>query len=422
MLSFYFRTLKEDAIPSIFPGMPSYFTTPVSSKRSTSATSSGRHDMEAERIAELEGNLRAADVIHSIETLKAELEQHSNTPSGFDIIMQTKDGETSLYILFLIEMNGVTRIGGYIKVDETLQLSVVISDNKLTSDQYSDVFDCTTDQITFTGIVNLMSRVKHLIGEGLSSEDYSETRHSFLLKCAENTLREVCDNSTCDSEQKAFLTFIIEQLQLLSVSKHGRRYSTTLIILSYTLFAVSSTAYETLRNSNCVIIPSIRQLRNIANIINLNSTIDSNRIVGYLKKRVSTLSQFERYVVLILDEIHVARRVELTGGRILGFSSDSPLDVASTALCFMISSLGGQYRDIVGISPLHRISASVIHEYFLKVMSLVHSVGFQVVAVSADNLSANRSFYRRLNNTNKDSIQTHFSNPFVDEEPVFLFF
>ena len=56
---------------------------------------------------------------------------------------------------------------------------------------------------------------------------------------------------------------------------------------------------------------------------------------AYLKLRVSKLNELQRHVVLIIDEIYIAKRVEYSAGEIHGLTADG--EVASTLLCFMVS-------------------------------------------------------------------------------------
>lgn len=79
---------------------------------------------------------------------------------------------------------------------------------------------------------------------------------------------------------------------------------------------------------------------------------------GYLKLRVSKLAEQERTVVLIIDEIYVAKRVEYSGGDVQGLTADGT--VASTLLCFMIKSLSSKYKDLVAIFPMCKLTAEKV--------------------------------------------------------------
>jgi len=53
--------------------------------------------------------------------------------------------------------------------------------------------------------------------------------------------------------------------------------------------------------------------------------------VSYLKLRAGQLTELQRNVVLIIDEIYVAKRVEFSGGLVKGLTADG--EVAGSLLC-----------------------------------------------------------------------------------------
>jgi len=112
---------------------------------------------------------------------------------------------------------------------------------------------------------------------------------------------------------------------------------------------------------------------------------------SYLKLRISKLNEFERTVLLIIDEVYVAKRVEYSGGSIHGLTTDG--NVASMLLCFMIKSVASKYRDIVAIYPVDKLTAAKQNDCYVDVMSLLRSTGTNIVAISVDNAATNRKFY-----------------------------
>ena len=138
---------------------------------------------------------------------------------------------------------------------------------------------------------------------------------------------------------------------------------------------------------------------------------------AYLKLRISQLNEHEKTVVLIIDEIYVAKRVEYSGGDVQGLTADG--SVASTLLCFMVKSLACKYKDVVAIYPMCKLTAEKQHNCFNETMSLLRSVGLRAVAVSVDNAAANRKFY--VEGLCNGSLQTHVIDP-VTAQPIFLLF
>ena len=54
----------------------------------------------------------------------------------------------------------------------------------------------------------------------------------------------------------------------------------------------------------------------------------------YLQMRYSQLNVFDRNIIVMIDEIYLSKRIEATGGHILGLTNNC--EIASTALCFMV--------------------------------------------------------------------------------------
>ena len=67
----------------------------------------------------------------------------------------------------------------------------------------------------------------------------------------------------------------------------------------------------------------------------------------YLQMRYSQLNAFDRNIIVMIDEIYLSKRIEATGGHILGLTDNC--EIASTALCFIVLSSDGHYFS-VGLS------------------------------------------------------------------------
>ena len=137
---------------------------------------------------------------------------------------------------------------------------------------------------------------------------------------------------------------------------------------------------------------------------------------AYLRMRVCKLNQYQRIVLLIVDEIYVAKRTEYTSGAIQGLRADG--SVASTLLCFMVKSLTGKYKDIVAIFPTSKLTATKLHDCNIEVMALLTAVSFNVVAISVDNAATNRKFV--VDCLCGGTLKTHVIDP-VTGQPLFLF-
>jgi len=129
-----------------------------------------------------------------------------------------------------------------------------------------------------------------------------------------------------------------------AVGLYQRHCSPQLIVLSFLPHAASSAAYSALLEENVLSLPSTTTLNKVTCRLNSSSTTDN---LAYLKLRVSKLNKFEHSVLLIIDEIYVAKRVGYSCGKVQGLAGDG--NIASTPLCFMVKSLVGKYKDIVAV-------------------------------------------------------------------------
>ena len=112
----------------------------------------------------------------------------------------------------------------------------------------------------------------------------------------------------------------------------------------------------------------------------------------------------------MIDEVYLSKRVEASGGQVFGLTDGC--DVAATALCFMVKSLSSGYKDMVAMYPIKNLRAENQKTCFDKVMTLLHEVGFNVVAISVDNAPANRKFFKYYlcDGTLEDSVVNSFTS------------
>ena len=119
--------------------------------------------------------------------------------------------------------------------------------------------------------------------------------------------------------------------------------------------------------------------RKVTRRLSTDSGIDNST---YLRMRASKLNEFQRKVVLIIDEIYIARRVEYSGGEITGLTPDGC--VATTLLCFIVKSLTSKFQDIVAVFPMNKLSPRS-HLSSRAIHKKQHAVSTRQVSGSARN-------------------------------------
>jgi len=137
-----------------------------------------------------------------------------------------------------------------------------------------------------------------------------------------------------------------------------------------------------------------------------------------MKLRAGQLTDLQRNVVLIIDEIYVAKRVDFSGGLVKGLTADG--EVAGTLWCVMVKSLASKSRDVV-MYPMSKLTADKQNKFYLEVglSAMLNSVPFNVVAISVDNASTNRKFF--IDYLCGSTLRSHIIDS-VTQRPIFLIF
>ena len=195
---------------------------------------------------------------------------------------------------------------------------------------------------TMSQLTNLLARLKSQVDSSNCVTDVMLIDSAVsCLELAVGKMIEGTDDNGIDTTDKIIkVKFLIEQLKLLMTNKHHRSYGPDLTICCYLVNATSASAYQTLLDQNLLTLPSQRTLKKITRRVNDQDGLNST---SYLTLRASILNEQERTVVLMIDEIYIAKRAEFSAGQVIGLTSDG--SVASTLLCFAVKSLRCKYID-----------------------------------------------------------------------------
>ena len=137
--------------------------------------------------------------------------------------------------------------------------------------------------------------------------------------------------------------------------------------------------------------PCISQLRKLSNANNVET---GQLDFEYLKQRTASLTNQEKIVTLLIDEVYTAQRIEYNNGAFIGLTEDGL--PAKTVLAFMVQSVCCKFKDVVCLLPIlpvllpiNRLDTALLRKWFHKVMLGLHSL-FIVATVSVDNHVCNR--------------------------------
>ena len=371
--------LKSNAVPHIFPHLPNYLSTNTSAPRTTACSSaSSRLAKENNLILENCKQMFQEENISDLSLLKEKLLRET-LPSGFISIVQ----ETQIILLYVVNISAddfsSPQLSASVKVSANLDLNLFVSSKKVPFTVYQHLI--TSNKLTnISQLLNILALCK-----ALCANSYELDKSSAYLSLALSFLEEYAaleSHNTSSESSLALVKFIVEQLSLVNIPKHGRRYSSSLITTAFLWQLTSSSLYKKLRS--LLVLPSISFLRKLSIGMTVQSgTLDTN----YLRSPVAELPEQERIVVLMLDEVYTAQRVEYTNGSFIGVTEEGTS--AKIVLTFMIQSVKGKYKDVVCLIPIHKLSTVLLRKWFDLVMSALNDL-FLVVAVSSDNHVCNR--------------------------------
>ena len=373
------KTLKDDAYPHIFPGLPSYLSETVT-RRSDPATQSKRIRIEHERHEELVSAAEAEEKISALSDVVEKFSRSANVPSNF-VLYPSNSEDYRLFTRLSDSPN--PKIVSAVKVNSNLTFTVFHCDRQLKQSEYSSVMQDSVRISYYSDFLNLLAYV--------NSMDLIPDDSNALLKIAIDNIDTfiACnDNHDYSDEQIAKLKFIREQLVLVDKNSKLRRYSVDLLVNCLLIYSTSSAAYRFLLNSKILSLPSVRTLHRLTQHFKVDSV---NEMKRYLQKRRASVSEVDAVVSLVFDEIYINKLIDYADGKFLGLSEDGK-SPASSVLCFMINSVASKYCDVVRLIPLSGLTIDKLDKYFHDTMKLVQEAGFNVIITISDNHPVNRTF------------------------------
>ena len=298
--------------------MPAYYTYKSTPARSGVASSSSRHENAAARLEEQCNTFLNADKIENFNDLLQKISKEIHH-QGY-LLHETDVGVN----LFYLSPQQPLSINASIFINTDLEVTIYQKQQMMPPSSYQ--------HIIFNNKVALISQVTNLMALAKNKESETKKTEKFLLNI--NRLLKEFFLFTENDQNRPFIQFVIEQFQLIFTSKKQRRYSSELLMMSYVIFATSAKAYEKLLEEKVIMLPSIKTLKKITINLDKRTGLDDER---YLQMRYSQLNAFDRNILVMIDEIYLSKRIEATGGHIIGLTDNC--EIASTALCFMVKSL-----------------------------------------------------------------------------------
>ena len=241
-----------------------------------------------------------------------------------------------------------------------------------------------------------------------------------------------------------------EQQQKASLLKNARCMRWHPLMIKWCLYLRhhSGRAYDTLRESGCVVLPSQRTLRDytyyVRSSTGFTEEIDKQLLGAAMREKAGELN---RYVVLVLDEMYVREDLvyDKHSGALIGFANSGDTNklllqfeqqvqgesddetasepLAKTMFVFMVrgvfSSLQFPYLQL----PCATITGDLLFDPFWETVYRLERLGLQVLAATADGASTNRRLIKiHKLRRKRGEITYKVLNPYAAEKRYLYFF
>lgn len=258
--------------------------------------------------------------------------------------------------------------------------------------------------------------------------------HYNLLQIAEQH-----KTSTSNSFSEVFWQ---EQIKNVNAAPNGRRWHPLIIKFCLYIHHLSSSAYDILRKSGCLALPSGRTLRDYTHFIDnkpgFNADVDK-----YMFEQidVKNLKNHEVYVGVIADEMKIKEGLifNKSSGNILGFTNlgdvnqsidllekqllgeeiESPNELATSVFVIMVRGLIVDFNFPYASFPTHKLTGDQIMPLLMEATFRLERMGLKVLTHTLDGCSNNRKYFKLASTT--ETLPYKMQNPFTSESRCIYF-
>ncbi|BFZ13694.1 hypothetical protein BsWGS_16733 [Bradybaena similaris] len=396
--------LKPEVYPKIFQNLPSYLTKIPDTHRKDPQK---RTEIQ-QRHENVVSEWIQADLIQNFSSLQG------NYKEKLGVYLKDQWHDSCLnndYILLYrlnVEPGRVPAIGLSIKIVQDLSFTAYVQTSAMNKNDFHWLCQNGTLE-QWCQVENLLSYCLNKdIEKDVTLEDHLIKTHESLAQAI--NLLSTFNSADCHISDKT-LEFFYEQLHLVAKKSNSRRYSSQTQCFAFMTYIKSPACYRFIRKSKLLCLPHPSTLKRL--IPTMSTDLDVSK---YLQVKSENMSSREKVVAIQMDEIYVKSAVSYTGGKIFGTASNSK-ESATTVQAFMISSMFGNYTEVVGLIPMKKMTTCDLKTNLLKTIHSVQSSGFTVLSVIADNNAVNRKVYTELQCT--PDIYS-FDNPQFFGKPIFM--
>lgn len=396
--------LKTDAVPVIFPNCPKYLSSEPKTKRTNLDV---RENLLLQRAIEESKQSHSQYLQESIFNSFEKLVELLNNKgkywkeqfANWDIIFHK---ECVLFAELITDP--IPKINKVLKINKNLIPSAFYGDSLI-------VLKC----LKHLPVINSVHHISECLNEMNELTRASNNFKSFVDNISK-TFKYALQEELVPYDKIKKVTFLMEQVELMTLMKNKIRYSNQTLLWCIKLLMQSSSSYKQLYESEIITIPHYRNLQKIINQRSIKS-VHKNPL-QYIEVNVNLLKDFEKIVVLQMDEIHINSLFSYKGGSIIGGSSVNSNKNATSVHALLISSLMSSYRDIVRLIPVETAKAEYLYEIVKATIIDLEKISVKVIAIVSDNNSINRKIFKQF--SSKNELEISVPNPAIPSRPLFF--
>lgn len=236
-----------------------------------------------------------------------------------------------------------------------------------------------------------------------------------------------------------------QQREALKVEARQMRWHPTLIRWCLNIKLRSSAAYEALRDSGFISLPSTRTLRDYTHSIHSSTGFQvevARQLISEAKLDDVAIDSEERYVTLLLDEVRIKDSLvyDKHSFRLIGLvdigevnnelvrfeqscdenKSTPELQIAKYMLVFMVRGICTSLKFPFAQFATKNMTADLLFPLVWEVIQKLELIGLKVIAVTCDGASQNRKFFQ-MHAQSTDGKVHKAINPYADK-PRYLYF
>nr|CAB3262795.1 uncharacterized protein LOC100183340 [Phallusia mammillata] len=219
--------------------------------------------------------------------------------------------------------------------------------------------------------------------------------------------------------------FLKQQLLNITLPPNARRYHPDLVRWCIEFYCRSPAAYEHIRASDVLTLPSPTTIKRYRNFIKPQPGINQMSLDEI--ERVST-SVSELVGFLTLDEMKIKENLVMKDNKLVGFvdldysGADLSNDIATHVLVFYVRTVKRKVSLPIAWYPTKVTPAPALALIFWKILLECESRGLQIHAVIADGMATNRQFFKLISGKKEISLlePLHAPNPICPSRPVYL--